>query len=203
VDFWEEHYDELYRLPLDKYFDLLNTYARALFELGKYKKFLNKVDEILSVSFEYNLSEWEGHDIVTYTLVKKAAAHFHLYELQKAQIALKQVLTLKPEHKTARHLLERCLHRQKKSKKQVWRAITIVLFLAAALTVPIELFVLRPFILQWTEPVEYFRIGLFTGGLGLWAGAETLQWLSVKSKCNKIISQLGNNGKDGDEMNGA
>ncbi len=191
VDFWEEHHDELYRLPLDKYFDLLNTYARALFELGKYKKFLKKVDEILSVSFEYNISKWEGHDIVTYTLVKKAAAHFHLYELQEAQTALKQVLTLQPGHKTARHLLERCMHRQQKSKKQIWRAITIILLLTAALTVPVELFLLRPFILQWAEPVEYFRIGLFIGGLCLWAGAETIQWLGVKNRCNTMIAQLG------------
>jgi len=190
VDFWEEHHGDLYRLPLDKYFDLLNTYARALFELGKYKKFLASAEEILSLSFEYNLTHWEEKDVVIHILVKKAAAHFHLYELEAARKALMQVLTLSPEHSTARHLLQRCVHRENRSRKQVWRAITILLMLAAALSVAVELIVIRPFFPVFVEGVEYIRIGLFVAGLSVWAGAETIQWLQEKKKCATIIQSL-------------
>ncbi|SRR6056297_59483 len=190
VDFWDEHHGDLYQLPLDKYFDLLNTYARALFELGKYKRFLGKAEEILSLSFEFNLTHWENKDVVIHTLLKKSAAHFHLYELKDARKTLSQVLTLSPDHSAARHLLQRCVHRENRSRKQVWRAITILLMLGAALSVAVELIVIRPFFPDIVQLTEYVRIGLFVGGLSLWAGAETLQWLREKKECSDIIRSL-------------
>ncbi|SRR6056297_128166 len=197
VDFWDEHHDDLYQLPLDKYFDLLNTYARALFELGKYKKFLSKAEEILALSFEYNLTHWEDKDIVVHTLVKKSAAHFHLYELQAARKSLLQVLVLSPDHSAARHLLQRCVQRESRSKKQVWRALTILLLLAAAVSVAAELIIIRPFFPAIVEVTEYVRIGLFVAGLSLWAGAETVQWIRERNKCARIIEGLSKD-KDAD-----
>ena len=190
VDFWDEHQNELYQLPLDKYFDLLNTYARALFELGKYKKYLDRAEEILSISFEFNITHWEDKDVVIHVLVKKAAAHFHLYEVGKSKKTLLQVLTLDSSHSTAHHLLQRCLNRQNRGTKQVWRAITILLMLGAALSVAIELIVFRPFFPEIVELTEYVRIGLFVAGLSIWAGAETIQWLREKKQCRRIIQNL-------------
>jgi tetratricopeptide (TPR) repeat protein len=196
VDFWDEHYNDLYKLPLDKYFDLLNTYARALFELGKYKKYLSKAEEILSLSFEYNLTHWEDKDVVIHILLKKAAAHFHLYELQDAKKSILQVLALSPNHSAARHLLQRCVHRESRSKKQIWRAITILLLLAAALSVAAELIIIRPFFPAAIELTEFVRIGLFVAGLCLWAGAETIQWLRERKKCAQIIEDLSSENQD-------
>ncbi len=117
VQFWDMHREEIYRLPVKRYFEVLNEYGRALFELGKYKNYLAVAEEVLELSIEYNIPTWEDKDIIRHILIKKAAAHYHLFETEQAEHLLKELLKLESEHKTARLLLERCMMRKKKAPK--------------------------------------------------------------------------------------
>ena len=190
VQFWEEHEHEINRLELPNYFDLLNEYARALFELGKYTSFLKAAEEILELSFEFNIHKWEDKDVVQHTLLKKAAAHFHLYEHAAAQNMLEQLLRLNPEHKTARLLLERCLYRAQKAEDQKWRSVTVLMMLSSALVVAMELIIVRPFFPEWAIEVEWARNGLFIAALLVWTSGEIYQRFHVKHNCRKLIEEL-------------
>jgi len=190
VQFWERHEQDINGLDLPNYFDLLNEYARALFELGKYNSFLEVAEDILELAFEYNIQEWDDKDVVQHTLLKKAAAHFHLYEHQQAQNMLEQLLRLQPDHKTARLLLERCLYRSQRTEDQKWRSLTVLLMLSSALLVAGELIVVRPFFPDWASVIEWSRNGLFILALFVWTGGELYQRFHIKKRCQTLIRNL-------------
>ena len=55
VRFFEERKKKIRLLDEQEYFDLLITYMRALFELGMYSKYLQRVDRVLEISIEQNI----------------------------------------------------------------------------------------------------------------------------------------------------
>lgn len=190
VQFWDMHREEIYRLPVKRYFEVLNEYGRALFELGKYKNYLAVAEEVLELSIEYNIPTWEDKDIIRHILIKKAAAHYHLFETEQAEHLLKELLKLESEHKTARLLLERCMMRKKRHQSQGWKAATVVIMLSAAVVVAIELCLVRPF---WGEMATYFEISrnaLFIFGLAVWAGGEVYHRIQIKNACQALIRDL-------------
>jgi tetratricopeptide (TPR) repeat protein len=190
VQFWDAHYEEILQLPISRYFEMLNEYGRALFELGKYKNYLDVAEEILELSIEYNISVWENKDVIQHTLVKKAAAHYHLHETDKAEHLLIELLKIKRDHKTARHLLERCMMRKKRHQNQGWKAATIILMLSSAFVVAIELCLVRPYWESMATYFELFRNGLFILGLAVWASGEVYHRIQIKRACRGLIGEL-------------
>lgn len=190
VQFWEAHAEEIQHLPVDRYFEMLNEYGRALFELGKYKNYLEAAEEILHLSIEYNISTWEDKDIVQHILMKKAAAHYHLYETEKSEHLLLELLKLNRNHQTARLLLERCMMRKKRHQNQGWKAATVILMLSSAIVVAIELCLVRPYWSSMTTYFEIFRNTLFILGLAVWASGEIYHRMQIKRACKALIHNL-------------
>ena len=190
VQFWDQHKQEIQHLPIKRYFELLNEYGRALFELGKYKNYLNVAEEIIELSIEYNISTWEDKDVIRHTLVKKAAAHYHLFETDKSEHLLKELLKLQADHKAGRLLLERCMMRKKRHASHSWKAATVILMLSAAFVVAIELCIVRPLWEDWAGYFEISRNGLFILGLFVWASGELYHRMQIKNACQAMIKDL-------------
>ena len=190
VQFWNAHEKEIQQLPVQRYFEVLNEYGRALFELGKYKNYLNVAEEVIELSIEYNISHWEDKDIIRHILLKKAAAHYHLFETDRSEHLLKELLKLQPHHKTARMLLERCMMRKKRHQSQGWKAATVILMLSAAIVVAIELVIIRPYFESIATYFELSRNALFILGLAVWATGEIYHRIQIKNACQSLIKDL-------------
>lgn len=63
----------------------------ALFELGKYEKFLYEVDAMIEFVVNHNIYRHNGEDAFCLLLFKKAAAHFNLEEWDASKTILMQL----------------------------------------------------------------------------------------------------------------
>ena len=80
VRFFEERVEAIRQLEEDEYFELMFTYMHALFEVGMYAKYLQKIDRILEIIIQHNIGIFRGKDLFCELLFQKAEAHFQMME---------------------------------------------------------------------------------------------------------------------------
>lgn len=194
VHYFEKNKRYLNQLDNREYFEVLVTYANAVFDLGQYYKFIRISEEILFLSIDQNIYEFEGEDIYCSILFKKAACHFNLDQKQKAEDILREMIKIYPNNQYVKSFYKKVLKREK-SPARYTRAIAIAFILASAVVIAFELLVIRPFYSDWTEHIEVFRIFLFSLGFGVYLIGELISLLKVEWKVfNEIKSIKSNKG---------
>ncbi len=190
VRYFEEHRKRIQQLPFDEYFELLVDYTNALFETGKYHKHLKASDEIIEWVINRNIRYYRGEDIFRKCLFKKAASHYNLHQISKARHIVEELLKMNPEDSRTRRFLVRCNLKSPSSLKQKMRAMCIGLVLLSALTISVELLVIRPFYESWTEGVEWTRNLLFISGIGLYLTGEGLHRMQAWKSMRQTLSEI-------------
>lgn len=189
VHYFEKNKLLLNQLEVQEYFEILATYASAIFELGQYGKFIPVADEILYLVIDNNIYEFEGEDVYCSMLFKKAASHYNLSETQTAENILFQMIKMYPDNKYVISFYRKIISRQK-SISRFTRAAAVALILSSALVIAIELLAIRPFYPTYTQLVEMLRFGLFGLGLLTYLGGEVLGKLTIEWKLRNQLHQI-------------
>ncbi|MDH3651054.1 MAG: hypothetical protein OEQ53_15310 [Saprospiraceae bacterium] len=187
ISFYEGH--ELSFLHLD-HFQLLEiqiAYASALFEVGRYLDFLVINDELLESIIFHNIKLFKGEDVFEKLIFKKAAAHYQLCEFERCEKILWELIKMNPENTVASYLLKRCIIKNQPRFLKRSKSVSIVLFLAAAGIIAIELLVIRPFFDRYSYGVEIIRTSIFLAGILVliladgWHRVKTFHYVNRKT----------------------
>ena len=164
IRYFEEHEDAIVRLEFGEYFEMLVAYSNALFEIGAYTKHLLMADVIVEASIEENVQYFHGEDVYYNTLFRKAASFYNLYEYDKAEHILRELIKMNPYDTNAVSFYKRCLMDRKGKLLKRMRAGSMVFFLLTPVIIAIQVLVIQNF---YSDKVELFEdIWLITFLLG-------------------------------------
>ena len=141
VDYYDTYKSDLANLELDEFFEVLQSYVNALFQLGKYQKHLKIVDRVVEISIMHNIKYSNDTDILSYFLFQKAAAYFHLFHLDRADHILRELIKMNPKDTLVPSFLKKCLRRKKSGLVATSRALSVFLFFASAIVISLEVLI--------------------------------------------------------------
>lgn len=172
VRYYERFEDAIYTLDTEEFFDCALTYTNALFETGNFGKHLVMCDHLLELVIMQNIQTWGGEDIFASLLFKKAASLFKQGEFDQAAYILRELIKLHPGDARPVLFLRKCLIQQKPGWLIRSRAAAMGLAFLAALAIALELFVMRPFFLDYYEKALIVHNVLFGACLLVLTGGE-------------------------------
>lgn len=190
IHFYEKLETEINQLDFEEHFEVLTAYVNALFEVGSYQKHLLLVDLVIETAIQNNIAFYKGEDIFLKMLFRKAASLYNLLEYEKAEYILREIIRINPWNKDAVLFLKRCLRRRQHRYVQVTRALSIVLFLLAAMVIALEVLMVRPFFKEYTFIVEQSRFTLFGMGGLLLLGVSFIHRLRVEYQVNNFVHRI-------------
>lgn len=188
IHFYEKQESHIHNLEFEEHFELQTAYVNALFEVGAYHRHLLLVDVVIEMAITNNIEFYKGEDIFLKMLFRKAASFYNMLELDKAEYILREIIRINPWDKDAITFLKKCLRRQQPKYLQASRAISILLFLMAALVIAAEVLVVRPFYPIYTSAIEQSRFGLFGLGVIILIGADLIHRGYVENRVNYFMN---------------
>ncbi len=190
IHFYEKQEDAIKKLDLEEYFELTTAYVNALFEVGAFHKHLSLVDHIIELAITHNIEFYKGEDIFLKMLFRKAASFYNLFEYDKAEYILREIIRINPWEKDAVLFLKKCMRSKQPRYVQYARAISIFLFLVAAMVIALEVLLVRPFFKSYIASVEETRFIIFgMGGIILISG-DILHRLVVEHRVNDFVNSI-------------
>lgn len=195
VRYYESNKEQIHYLTYEERIDVDLDYALCLFEIGKYHKFLSKVDALIEVVIIDNIFAYNGLNIYNDLLFKKAACLFNTGQYTHSEKVIKAIVKLDGENKAARALFGKCKRKKGRDWYEGTKAIAVVMFLSAITIALAELLVIKPFYNQLLYSFSFLKMtSLFLGIFALAAneaylryviGKEigyTFKWESIKPK---------------------
>ena len=167
VQFVDLNRDRLNALSLTDYARVMNAYAEALFELGKFAAHIEVADELIEMAIIHDVRYIGAKDLYEETLFQKAASLYNLEKLEEAIYILRELLRINPNHDSAGPFLINCYMRERAPTLQITRKLSIIIILLSACIIAFELFVVRTRYPEMTSGVELTRNMLFLFGTGI------------------------------------
>ena len=189
VRFYEEYEAQILQLEFSEYFDLMVSYANALFRIGRYRQFLLMSDPIIEIAIAENIRFWNGEDVYFSTLLRKAAAHHQLLELDRTDHILRELLRIDPTDKECQMLMRRNLRRRQGALIRYCRASCILLLLCSVVVLLVEVLFVQAFYPEFSATVEWTRNGLFLAGVLVLAGGALLNYLLSSYKTAQFVQE--------------
>ncbi len=181
--FIENHSAELGKLPVREYFDLQYAYVAALYETGAYVRVVSETVELLELSIVHSIVSVGDEDVFRVLLYRRANSLFHLMAYEEAERVVDQLLRIYPEHAPSRQLHERILYQRPNRWVGRGRAASVLLFLASALLIALEVLVVVHFFPDWSQVIMQVRNVAFVTGWVLLLGGDLLHrawaWMRV------------------------
>lgn len=174
VRYFEENQANIQMLDFDERLEMNIDYCLCLFEIGRYERYLEKVDSVIESVIEENIYEYMQVPIYEDLLFKKAACYHNLYQFQKAEHLLIQLMRIAPNHPGCLTLLAYCKQKSEKDLFVMFKALAIVcLFMAVSITLA-RIILIEPFYDQYLSPFMFLRNGLLGLAVVLLLGQEIL-----------------------------
>ncbi len=183
IRFFEKNRDQLFQLSYHEILEIKSDYAFALFEMGKYSKYLNICDELLETVIIDNIYDINGKDVFEELLYRKAASLYNLNNYTKSMQICKELIAINPGHEIASNLFRQCLRKRGNKWYEINKGIAVVFLLSGISVVIAELFVVGPFYENISTQVHYFRNILFIIAFGLLVYNEIWIW----AQCNQYV----------------
>lgn len=190
IHFYEKQEADIRGLDFEENFEVLTTYVNALFEVGSYHKHLLLVDLVIETAINNNITFYQGEDIFLKMLFRKAASLYNLLEYDKSEYILREIIRINPWNKDAVLFLKKCLRRQQPKYIQLTRAMSIVLFLMAAVVIAVEVLAVRPFFPAYTVLIEQSRFALFGMGGLLLVGVTLIHRGRVEQQVYAFVQRV-------------
>ncbi len=190
VRFYEAYEKEIRGLDFDEFFEMMVAYTTALFEIGAYEKHLLMADAVIEASVMNNVKFFNGEDVFHQTLFKKAASHFHTYDLEKADYILREILRIDPCDEDAALFLKKCLRKMRPALVRQSRAAGMFCFLLSALIVCFEMLIVRSFYPMYAGIFEASRNTTFFTGIAAIAAGDVLHRWRTNREVDVFVAKL-------------
>jgi len=171
VRFYESYEADIPQLNFSEYFELLVSYSSSLFEIGAYQSHTRVVDIAIEVSILNNIKFYNGQDIYTELLFKKAASCYNLMDYNQAEHILRELIKIAPYNEMAHRFLRKCLQKKQPEYLKNIKGFSILLLLFTALVIAIELLFIRTLLTDYTSAFEMVRNITFFSAILLLLGS--------------------------------
>ncbi len=189
IRFVEGHESELEYIYEEERFELLESYVSALFEVGAYRKHLHQIDRVIEEIMEHNIRFYKGEDVFQKMLFRKAASHFQLLEYEQAEFVLMELLRINPAYADAAQFLKKCRRVQRPRLLRQSKALSVLLFMLAALVIAVEVLVVRNFYPGYAGLVETTRLSLMGSGLIVLFGGDLIHRLLIEADVSDFLQE--------------
>lgn len=179
VRFYESYESDIPQLNFTEYFELLITYCNSLFEIGAYQSHVRVVDIAIQSSILNNIKFYNGQDIYTDLLFKKAASCYNLMEYDQAEHILRELVKITPYNELVHRFLKKCLQKKQPDYLKNTRGLSILLLLVTALVVAIELLFVRTLMTDYVSIFETIRNSTFVLSLILIGGSAVCHRIEI------------------------
>ncbi|MFT6337009.1 MAG: tetratricopeptide (TPR) repeat protein [Saprospiraceae bacterium] len=165
VRYYEDNRSYVGQLKYEERIDVDIDYALCLFEIGKYHKFLSKVDSLVEVVIMDNIYDYNGMNIYNDLLFKKAACLFNTGQYIKSERVLKAIVKLEPGNNLARTLYGKCKRKQVRDWHEATKAVAMVMLISAISIAFMELLIVRPFYNDYVATFSGLKVFFFVIGI--------------------------------------
>lgn len=172
VRFYESNKAQINYLTYEERIDIDLDYVLCLFEIGKYHKFLNKVDALIEVVIIDNIFNYNGINIYNDLLFKKGACLYNTGQYTKSENVSKALLKIDTKNEPARALFGKCKRKQGRDWYEGTKAIAIVMFISAFFIAIAELFIIKPFYTEFLPTFSMLKMTSFILGILALLGNE-------------------------------
>jgi tetratricopeptide (TPR) repeat protein len=179
IRFVDRNKATLLDLPVLEYLEVMDAYAEAMFETGKYGEHVPLADHLVEMAIEHNIGDVNGRDLFFETLFQKAASLYNLDRLSEAMHVLQELLKIDPKHESTRLFLINCHVERQKRDLHAIRKISMVLIFSAAGVIAVELLVVRSFWTGLIAATELIRNVLFVLGASILVVGEV--WVRYRA----------------------
>ena len=185
VRFFENNKRSIKSMDFDFRIYVWCDYALSVFEIGRYQEFIKLSDELIPLVVEENVYEVRGISIYEALLFRKGASLFNIHQYREAEYVFSELCKIEKEP-INKKAWRKAKYRILKSSVRFMEAISVLFFIATAVIIAIELFIVATFYPESSAIMEKIRIVTFGFGLLTILGTE----LYVKLKSNKDYKQL-------------
>lgn len=156
VRYYEDHPAEISSLHFDERLEIDLDYLFCLFEIGKYERFLSKVDYYIELVIIENISQHKDEDVFQELLFKKAASLFQINNFEKCKAILIQLIKINPSNPVFIGLYTIC---KRKTENDIFLTIKAMAIAALLIVIGITLanIILEPFLAFYLKPFIILR----------------------------------------------
>jgi hypothetical protein len=171
VRFYEENPDEISSLYFDDRLEIDFDYLYCLFEVGRYERFLSKVDPIIELIVEENIFEFRNDNIYFELLFRKAACLFQMQQYKKSETILSQLVRMDRSNPLYIGLYTICKRKIENDIFLTIKALAMGAFLIVLSITLVNVF-LEPFLEEFMAPFLTIRFILLLFGISCLIGLE-------------------------------
>jgi len=159
VRFYEENFPAIEHLDYSEKIEIDIDYCLCLFELGRYARVLQRIDQLIETIISENIYEYMGMNIFNELLFRKAACYYNLQKIEACKNVLKQLIKIEPKNKVANSLYALCLRNSQSDLNIALGALTNVSILMAISITIVIILLIDPFYDEYVLPFYWIRNG--------------------------------------------
>lgn len=169
--FYEDNLNSIGVLSDNLQLELKHDYLLTLFEVGKYQRYIDNVDELIERSIIENIVEYKGKDLFQQLLFKKAACHYNLSQIEEATHISSELIKLDPTNALYKTVFKKCKRIDNSQIQTIIRGVALLFLFASLGIIMVELLVVRPWYPEFTSIIENIRnAGIATSFITLIVG---------------------------------
>ncbi|MBK8624396.1 MAG: hypothetical protein IPN86_02080 [Saprospiraceae bacterium] len=189
VRFYEENPDAISSLYFEDRLEIDFDYLYCLFEVGRYERFLCKVDPFIELIVVENIYEFRDENIFQELLFRKAACLYQLKQYQKSEVILRQLVRMDRQNPLFIGLYTICTRKIETDIYITIKALAMASFLIV-LGITIARIFLEPFLDIYLAPFLSLRIILFSFGICCLIGLELAFQYKIYKKTGMFSHRL-------------
>lgn len=189
VMYYEENPDAIASLNFDERLEMDIDYLYSLFGVGRYERFLSKVDPIIELIIEENILEYKSENIFQEILFKKSACLYQLQRFKKSDEILQQLVRMNPKNHLYLGLLTIVKRKSVDNIHKTLKAVAMSSFLIV-FGITLAKIIKGPQFFSYVDFYLLLRNVLFTTGASLLIGLEIRLQYQIYKETGTISYKL-------------
>lgn len=181
--FFKENEEKIRSLNGEEFREIILEFCDALFEAGKYERYIEFSLEIIPISLEYGVPEY----LYSKILFRRAASLYHTGWVTKAEAILVQLYKISPNKKEVKLLLKKCIQHRRNGLAQKIRAIAILFILLTTLISSVEVLFIRPFYELYSNVFEWAKYVLIFFAIMIVVSGVLAEQCYIRKQIEKLI----------------
>lgn len=191
IRFFELNRKSILDLDFELRIEVWCDYALSVFEIGRYYEFIKLSDKLIPLVIEENVYELNDKNIYNELLFRKAASFYNMAEYEKSTYVFSELFKI-DQNKINEKAFKQSLFKIQKGRQRNMQAICILIFIATAVLIAIELLIIVPFYNDKASLFELIRTITFALGVFLMVFQELYARYAVNKEVGLISNKIYN-----------